>query len=78
VLNIMGTLCKLDHTGDTKLIWDPANVDEVAAARTTFDSLKAKGFIAYRVAAGGEKGTVLSQFDKSAEKIIMTPALQGG
>ncbi len=74
----MPELITIDPTGDTKLIWSPQNDAEVEAARTTFNSLKKKGFIAYAVKPGGEKGTVLSEFDETAEKVILAPPVAGG
>ena len=68
----------MDSTGDTKLIWEEENRDEVEAAREMFDSLKKKGYLAYAVNKKGDKGDVLDRFDPSAEKIIMSPQLRGG
>lgn len=69
----------MDPTGDTKLIWDSSNPDEVENAKRTFDDLKEKGFIAYSVQGRkGEKGEVLQAFDETAERIIMAPPMQGG
>jgi len=68
----------LDHTGDTKLIFDPDNEAEVENARETFNRLKKKGFIAYRVQDGGSKGEIMTEFDATAKKIILSPALRGG
>jgi len=45
----MGELRILGKEGDTKVIWDPDNKDEVKAAREQFDTLKAKKFLAFRV-----------------------------
>lgn len=73
-----GILCVMDATGDTKLIWDRKNKDEVQSAKRTFDELKAKGYIAYSVKKDGSAGEVLSDFDKKAEKLIMVPPLIGG
>jgi hypothetical protein len=73
-----GELSILDHTGDTKLIWDSNNGDEVSNARETFDKLRKKGFIAYAVKKDGEKGEVLTKFDPTVEKIIMCAAMAGG
>ena len=74
----MGVLCKLDATGDTKLIWNPNNTDEVESAKRTFNDLRKKGFLAYKVNADGSKGEVLTEFDVNAEKIILAPPLRGG
>lgn len=73
-----GEMCILDLTGDTKVIWDSKNEDEVAAAKATFDSLKKKGYLAYSVSKDGSKGEILKEFDASAEKIILSPAMCGG
>jgi len=74
----MGTLAKLGKEGDTKLIWDPENEDEVSAARNLFDDLKGKGYFAYSVKDGGEKNEVVDSFDPSIERIIMALPMQGG
>lgn len=73
-----GQLCVLDHTGDTKIIWDRHNEDEVAAARRTFDDLKKKGFLSYSVSKDGSRGEVIREFDPDAEKIILSAPMQGG
>lgn len=73
-----GEMSILGPDGDTKLIWDPNNADEVEAARATFDSLRAKGYLAYAVERGGGKGEVLTEFDPNQEKIILAPAVRGG
>ena len=73
-----GELCVLDASGDTKTIWNPDNPDEVEAARRTFDSLRAKGYLAYSVKGDGDKGEVLREFNPGLGKIIMAPPLAGG
>jgi hypothetical protein len=74
-----GVLTTLDREGDTKIIWDPENEDEVAAARQLFDSLKEKRFVAYSVTGKkGEKGEVIKEFDPELEMIIMSPPMVGG
>lgn len=67
----------LNATGDTKLIWDPNVPDEVENARETFNRLRKKGHIAYRV-QGTDKGEVMTEFDPTARKMILAPALVGG
>ncbi len=74
----MGELAVLNETGDTKLLWDPNNPDEVEAALATFKRLRAKGFIAYKVQPGGDRGEIMREFDPQAEKVIMAPAVVGG
>jgi len=75
----MHELAVMDPTGDTKTIWDPNNADEVEEARGTFDRLKAKGFAAFKVEGPkGEKGEIIREFDPTAGRMIMIPALAGG
>jgi hypothetical protein len=75
----MGTLATMGCSGDTKVIWDADNADEVAAAQRTFDDLKKKGFLAFAVTgAKGAKGDQIREFDPEAERIIMAPPMQGG
>ena len=74
----MGEMRVLDETGDTKLVWDTDNQDEVDAARETFNKLKKKGYSAYHVKDKGAKGKIMTEFDETAEKLIMAPAVQGG
>ncbi len=71
-------MCIMDKTGDTKLIWDPNNPDEVANAKRTFDDLKGKGYLAFSVQKGGDKGEVLREFNPQQEKIILAPPVVGG
>ncbi len=68
----------LDATGHTRLIWNPNNTDEVDAARATFDSLRKKGYLAYKVLPSGEAGEVLATFDPKIEKMILSPPVVGG
>lgn len=73
-----GEMKVLDTTGDSKIIWDSDNKDEVDAARETFNNLKKKGFTAFSVGKKGEKDKKIDEFDPNAEKLIMVPVLQGG
>lgn len=74
----MGELRCMSELGDTKIIWDPKNDDEVEAAELQFDALIEKGFMAYSVKKGGDKGKTIKTFDPDAGKIIMIPKIVGG
>lgn len=74
----MGELRELGPQGDTKVIWDADEEDEVEAAQNTFDDLKEKGYFAYSVKKDGDKGRVITKFDPDAEKIIMAMPMRGG
>lgn len=79
VAEATSTLQIMDHTGHTEIKWDPNVEIEVAAAKAAFDVAKAKGMVAYRMAADGTPtGAVIREFDPQARKIVLRPALQGG
>lgn len=75
---MIGEMRVVDGTGDTKIIWDADNKDEVAAAKETFDRLTKKGHKAYMVKKDGEQGKIITEFDPAAEKIILAPRMVGG
>ena len=74
----MGELRCLSKLGDTKVVWDPDNEDEVESAEREFDILIERGFFAYSVNKRGEKGRLIKKFNPKAGKIIMIPKLVGG
>jgi len=74
----MGELRIMGTEGDTKVIWDADNKDEVEAAKDQYKSLTSKKFTAYKVKKDGSKGAKISSFDPEAEKIIMVPPIVGG
>ena len=73
-----GEMSIMGKEGDTKVIWDSENEDEVSSAKKTFEDLKKKGYSAFSVKKGGEKGSRLDKFDADEEKMIMAPAMRGG
>ncbi len=74
----MGELRIMGQAGDVKVIWDPTNADEVDAAKTQFESLTAKKFMAFSVKKKGGQGSRVKSFDRNAGKLIMIPPLVGG
>ena len=75
---VKNVLHVMDETGDTTHEWNPGNPAEVEAARSTFDTLKGKGYLAYSVTGSGNKGKALSAFDATLGKIILSPPMAGG
>ena len=65
--------------GDLKKIWNAANADEVEDDKRTFNHLvKEKKYMAFRVNADGTNGEQIREFDATAGKMILVPALAGG
>lgn len=76
---MVGEMAILDTSGDTKIMWDSNNSDEVEAARDTFNKLKKKGYIAFSVEGKeANKGKQVKDFDPKIERLIMAPAIGGG
>lgn len=75
----MGEMRILGVEGDTKVIWDPKNDDEVDAAEAQFNTLKKKGFTAFEVGRTGRKTSKkVDEFDPELGKLIMVPKATGG
>ncbi len=74
-----GEMAVMGTCGDTKVIWDQGNADEVQNARETFNRLvREKKYLAFSVKQGGEKGEQVREFDPLAGKLILVPPMQGG
>lgn len=73
-LEIMGV------EGDTKVLWDKNNPEEVESAKRQFDFLvKQKKYAAFHVEGDkGDKGAQMREFDPKAERIIFVPPMAGG
>lgn len=70
----------MDKSGDTKIMWDRNNQDEVKIAKQAFEELtKTKKFVAFYVTdKDGTKGEQMREFDPRAERVIFVPPMAGG
>jgi len=77
---LVGVMNVMDRVeGDTTIGWDPNSPDEIEQAQASFDSLVAKGYLAYEVTKEGTKtGTQIKKFQADLKRIILTPPLVGG
>ena len=73
----MATQIVMDHTGDTRHQFDPADAAAVAEAERRFDELTGHGFTAAKRLDDG-KSEVVKRFDPTAEETLFIPRLQGG
>ena len=74
-----GLLEVMGPEGDLKSVWDPDNADETEAAKAQFDSLRAKGYLAFKVeGADGTKGEQITEWNPKAGRIILSPPMAGG
>ena len=73
----MATQIVMDHTGDTRHQFDPADAAAVTEAERRFGELTGAGFTAAKRLGGG-KSEVLRSFDPTAEETLFIPRLKGG
>jgi hypothetical protein len=67
----------MDHTGDTRHEFNPADAAELKAAEERFKEITGLGFTAAKRIGEGES-QVIRSFDPTAEETIFIPRLQGG
>lgn len=67
-----------DESGHNETSWDPNDTDEVAGAKSYFESMKKKGFAAFRVEEGGRRGEQMHDFEPRAGRIIFSKPMKGG
>lgn len=73
----MATQIVMDHTGDTRHKFDPADSAEVAVAMARFDELMGKGYTAAERTGSGE-AKVTRSFNPQAEETVFYGRLVGG
>jgi hypothetical protein len=74
---MMATQIIMDHTGDTRHQFDPANAAAVAEAEKRFRELTGAGFTAAKRLGDG-KSEIVRSFDPTAEETLFIPRLKGG
>jgi hypothetical protein len=73
----MASQIVMDHTGDTRHIFDEQDRAEVAKAEQRFNELTGAGFTAAIRTGPGEQ-RVIRSFDPTAEETLFYPRLVGG
>jgi hypothetical protein len=73
----MATQIVMDHTGDMRHQFDPADAAAVAKAEARFKKLTGEGFTAAKRLGEG-KSEIIRGFDPTAEETLFIPRLQGG
>jgi hypothetical protein len=83
----MGVMRVLDESGDSRIVWDRRDKNQVKEAFAKFKDFIVKGYRAYVVRSDGSKGSRLDEFDplleeimvgKRPEEIVMVPATVPG
>lgn len=67
----------LGRTGDTKILWNVDNKEEIKSAKEIFEKRIKEGWSAFKEESG-EKGERIKIFDPNADRIILVPPIAGG
>jgi hypothetical protein len=73
----MATQIVMDHTGDTRHVFDTTDKAAIAAAEKRFMELTGAGFTAAERTGNGE-ASVTRSFNPNAEETLFFPRLKGG
>ena len=68
----------IDQTGDTRHTFDPSDYDSLQQAERRFRKLTGEGFRAVSLGRDGEPGSLVREFNPTAERTLFIPQLQGG
>ena len=68
------------HKGDVRIEWDKNDRDSVEIARAQFAGLLEKypQALIYKATRTGAKGQRITEFDATAERIVVVPRMAGG
>lgn len=65
-------LCRvLDPSGDSRLVWNRNNLDEIKEAKKKFESYIQKGYKAYACRRDGSRGSRIESFDALMEELLI-------
>jgi hypothetical protein len=73
----MATQIIMDHTGDSRHLFNPADAAATAEAEERFTMLTRAGYIAAERTGPGTS-ELIRRFDPTAEETLFIPRLQGG
>ena len=67
-----------NEDGDLRIEWSAADEAQIQVARDAFDKGIEQGMTAYQIAPGGERGSLIREFDPEARRILLAPQMVGG
>jgi hypothetical protein len=73
----MATHIVMDHTGDSRHLFNPADAAALAEAEERFEILTGAGYIAAKRTGSGTS-ELIRKFDPTVEETLFIPRLQGG
>ncbi len=74
----VGILRILGPSGDTRVAWDPTDVDSVADVRRRFDDIVREGYLVFELDADTREGRQVRTFEPSMRELRAFRPLAGG
>jgi hypothetical protein len=74
----MGVMRILGPSGDTRVAWDPTDLDEVADVRRRFDEIVEAGYLVFDLDSKTKEGRQIRSFDPDARELRAFRPLAGG
>jgi hypothetical protein len=74
----LGVLRILGPSGDTRVTWNPADVDEVDDMRRRFDEIIREGYLVFELEPESKEGRQVRSFDPEARELRAFRPLAGG
>lgn len=76
--SLLGEMSIMDGSGHKQVTWDMDRLNEIAAAKETFDSLVKNGYSAFASKQKMEPKHRISEFDPTMGELVMVPRTVGG
>jgi hypothetical protein len=74
----IGKMSVMDGSGHTELKWNMDRLEDIAAAKGTFDDLVGKGYSAFGSSSKTEPKHAIRDFDPTMAELVMVPRIVGG
>jgi hypothetical protein len=68
----------MNSSGHTELKWNMDRLEDIAAAKGTFDDLVGKGYSAFGSSSKTEPKHAIRDFDPTMAELVMVPRIVGG
>ena len=68
----------MDHSGDSRMVFNVDNETEAKAAEEQFKELTEDGYRPVVPGENGRPGTIVKELDPTAKETLFIPRLQGG
>lgn len=76
--SLIGEMSIMDRSGHKELKWNMDNIEEIAVAKQTFDTLTRSGYSAFASKTKAEAKHTIREFDPTMEEMVMVPRTVGG